>query len=332
MSSPKRQRIRIAVDVATQGTLINLVSGGIPVLTRGTDVQMELAFFSNGVLLDISGWATVTANFKDVHSLHGVNLAQGVVGTASLLPEGTAAWNSSLVLDDWNSGVSQHCIIVLTASDTNISFSGENQYLWISLLATSNFNGATNFSIGLSYSGGGSVTVSGLTIGASYLWTKGTNDTSCVVDGSTTLTSTGQFYATSTSVTLHGTSSLAVSGSIVEQYSTSQQIGYGQSQMIDSGVALPPPTTVVVPTYLTVAAGDARYPNASTLAALTSAVAALQALQQRPAAYTGATDPNTAMLAGKAGDSFALIVGGTYVKTMIKTTGTYASPTTGGWA
>jgi len=331
MSSPKRQRIRIAVDVSSQGTLIDLITGGIPTLTRGTDAQIELAFFNNGVLLDISSWATVTANLKNINSLQGVNLAQNVVGTASFLPEGTAAWNASLVLADWNSGVNQHCIVALTPTDTNISFSGENQYLWISLLATSNFNGATNFSVGLSYSGGGTVTVPGLTIGASYLWTKGANDTSCVVDGTTTLTSTGQFFATATSVTLHGTASAAVSGSTVEQYSTSQQTGYGQALMIDAGVSLPAPPTVFVPTYLTVAAGDARYPNATVLASLTSAVAALQALQQNPAAYTGSTDPNAALFPGKAGDTYALIVGTTYVKTMVKTTGTYASPTTGGW-
>ena len=329
MSSPKRQRIRIAVDTASQGSLLDAIAGAIPTIVRGTDAQLELAFLNNGSLLDISSWATVTLNIKDVNGLQGVNLAQGVVGTASYLPEGGAAWNASLLLDDWNSGASQHCIIVLDNASTNLSFPGSQQYLWMSILATSNFNGTTNFSYGLNYSGAGSVSVTGLTVGASYYWTQGANDTNCVVDGSTILTSSGQFFATATSVTLNGTASLSVSGTIVEQYSTSQQTGYGQASILDSGIVLPAPSTVFTPTYLTVAAGDARYPNGESIATISSLFSALQLL---PITNTGSTDPNTAMLAGKSGDQYVMIVAGVFIKTMVKTTGTFVTPTTGGWS
>lgn len=319
------------MDTASQGSLLDAIAGAIPTIVRGTDVQFELAFFNNGILLDISSWATITLNIKDVNGLQGVNLAQGVAGTASYLPEGGAAWNNSLLIADWNSGASQHCIIVLDNASTNLSFTGSQNYLWISMLATSNFNGTTNFSNGLNYSGAGAVTVSGLTVGASYYWTKGANDTNCVVDGSTTLTSSGQFFATAVSLTLNGTNSLSVSGSIVEQYSTSQQTGYGQAIIMDIGVSLPAPTTVFTPTYLTVAAGDARYPIGISLATVSSQIAALQALQQQPVIYTGSTDPNTALLTGKSGDQYVMIQAGVYIKTMVKTTGTFATPTTGGW-
>lgn len=65
-----------------------------------------------------------------------------------------------------------------------------------------------------SYSGGGSYTLNGLVVGSNYLWTKGASDTGCVVNGSITLTATGVFTATATSVTLNGTNSAAITAMV----------------------------------------------------------------------------------------------------------------------
>jgi hypothetical protein len=60
-----------------------------------------------------------------------------------------------------------------------------------------------------SYSGGGSFTLSGLTVGLEYKWTKGANDTS-ITSGATTISSTGNITAEATAATLLGTPSAAV--------------------------------------------------------------------------------------------------------------------------
>ena len=90
--------------------------------------------------------------------------------------------------------------------------------------------------------------------------------------------------------------------------------------VVNTGLGVVPPAYVVPVGYYNKAESDARFAVIGATLLISSGVS-----------YTGATDPNTAMLAGKAGDMFVMIVGGVYIKTMVKTTGTFAVPTTGGW-
>lgn len=60
----------------------------------------------------------------------------------------------------------------------------------------------------------GSYTLTGLVVGRSYLWTKGANDTACVVNGSITLAATGVFTATTTSVTLTGSGTSTITAKV----------------------------------------------------------------------------------------------------------------------
>lgn len=63
------------------------------------------------------------------------------------------------------------------------------------------------------YSAGGAVTYSGLTIGATYKWTKGANDTNLVC-GATTVIATGYFVALATTATGNGTPLAAVTSTL----------------------------------------------------------------------------------------------------------------------
>jgi hypothetical protein len=91
--------------------------------------------------------------------------------------------------------------------------------------------------------------------------------------------------------------------------------------LINTGLGVVPPAYVATPAYYTAAQSDARF----------AAFGAAPQMISNGVSYTGATDPNTALLAGKAGDMYVMIVSGAYIKTMVKTTGTYTVPTTGGW-
>ena len=62
----------------------------------------------------------------------------------------------------------------------------------------------------------GSYTLTGLTIGKSYKWVKGANDTNCIVNGSITLTATGVFTATATSVTLTGSGTSTITAVVAQ--------------------------------------------------------------------------------------------------------------------
>ena len=68
-----------------------------------------------------------------------------------------------------------------------------------------------NTTAGANYSGGGTATYTGLTIGGVYYWTKGANDTS-LTNGATILTASGGFVATATTAAAVGTPSAAITG------------------------------------------------------------------------------------------------------------------------
>lgn len=73
----------------------------------------------------------------------------------------------------------------------------------------------TNLIGAVSYSGGGTYTLTGLTVGQNYLFTKGANDTSCTVTTTTlVLAASGVFTATGTSVVLAGTPAASVTASV----------------------------------------------------------------------------------------------------------------------
>lgn len=61
----------------------------------------------------------------------------------------------------------------------------------------------------------GSLYTLAVTPGRTYTWTKGANDVSCQVDGSTTLLVTGAFVATGATVTLYGAASVAITATLV---------------------------------------------------------------------------------------------------------------------
>lgn len=76
---------------------------------------------------------------------------------------------------------------------------------------------------GTVYSGAG-VYVVPVVIGRVYNWTKQVNDTNCVVDGVTTLTTSGNFTATHATVTLNGTISATVTASVQAVTNVWQQL------------------------------------------------------------------------------------------------------------
>lgn len=93
------------------------------------------------------------------------------------------------------------------------------------------------------YSGGGAFVWPGLIAGRRYRWVKGASDTNCV-NGTETLTTTGDFVAQSTSVTLNGTVSVAVTAELrpvfqgvnnavlVYDFKNRRWCGYDQSQAL----------------------------------------------------------------------------------------------------
>jgi hypothetical protein len=70
----------------------------------------------------------------------------------------------------------------------------------------------------------GTYALSGIVSGQTYYWTKGANDTS-LVNGSTTLTSSGSFTATTSTTTLNGTGTSAITATVRPQVAFVANVG-----------------------------------------------------------------------------------------------------------
>lgn len=145
----------------------------------------------------------------------------------------------------WNDGTKQHAVVEFTASETELPISSGNTadfflvvhghttdgepvtFGWTTLTAVKDnvsdesiggvVQAGTLIPMGAVYDGSGNYTLTGLTSGVYYQWTKGAND-STLVNTPETLSSTGVFSATGTSVTLTGTPSAAITCVVRQEY------------------------------------------------------------------------------------------------------------------
>ena len=77
--------------------------------------------------------------------------------------------------------------------------------------------GGTNIVSGAAkYDANGNYVVTGLTLNYGYYWTHGANDISCVTSTATTLTASGAFHASSTSVTITGQPNASVTAQLAQ--------------------------------------------------------------------------------------------------------------------
>lgn len=284
MSSQKRQRIRLAVDIASQGTLIDLISGNVAQFTRGADIQLELGFFNNGALLDITAWATITASLKDVNGIDGNNLARATIGSAGTLPEGGAAWNTGLTLNNWNAGTDQHCVVIFPASSTTFAMTSSTQFLWLVIAAGCTLvNHPGSATIAADGTGNNAIATFVATVDTSVDLGDGITVTGLTGTGAASFNVTGaaiSAIATNRLTITYPISpavapSLAATGTptISLTLATIQQVGYGQATILDTGIILPAPTTVSVPIYLTESQGDARYAQTVDLSSINTSIA-----------------------------------------------------------
>ncbi len=130
MTTLARQRIRIAGDAARFDGPRDLQSNATPVFWRGNDLQFEIAVFNNGVLMEVSNFASLTLEIK----AEGANGAPPDPADTALMSKtiSSGALNNGLVLDDWNAGSDQHGVIAFTGAEANVAAGN----LWLGLWAT----------------------------------------------------------------------------------------------------------------------------------------------------------------------------------------------------
>jgi hypothetical protein len=210
-------------------------------VVSGTTTLTNSGFFtasSSQATLTGTGGSAVTATVQLVTpSSGGTFVAAGntvsFVGTASAAVTATATGNAG-----WNTMSDQLCVVPLSHSQTSLSVpTGGSQAYWLLVTAVTtggnvvlgvgqvNFvdlGNASNSSVpnnlissGTNYSSGGSYTLNGLIVGGVYYWGQGANDTNVSGTGFTTLTSSGNFVAGATSVTLTGTASQSVTAAVL---------------------------------------------------------------------------------------------------------------------
>lgn len=229
-----RERIRIAFDVESHKAQTDEIGGSTPEMWRNNDVQFELGFFFDGEPIDATPFQSIKLIVKEQ--------SQRQSATPLMMATVAAADFTAPVFttEEWENKETEHCKISFTAAETRLDLGGKDEKaFFLAVIATtadgkritlgstvlklhhdgddetSNVPplGSSLIGIGAVYSGAGTYVLSGLTVGRAYSYTMGDDDTS-LVNGSDTITESGNFTANGTSVTLHGTASALITATV----------------------------------------------------------------------------------------------------------------------
>jgi hypothetical protein len=218
-------RIRPKVVTNLKSKFSDELTSQLPEIWRGNDVKIEVAFFEQEVLQDITCFDSVNMVIKDPANLSGGNIYTETVAYADL--------NRTLVLSNFVAGTDQHAAFEIPAASSRFDMLGENtRSLWLVFYALTTDTPAKEITLGATLitvheDGAGSLENSP-TVGDSiipngavydgsgnfelttaankvYVWDKGANDTSLINGVDTITADEARFTASATSVTLTGT-------------------------------------------------------------------------------------------------------------------------------
>jgi hypothetical protein len=126
--------IRLACDEAIRaGIPVDLNTGGSPLFTRGDDLEFQLGFFQNGVL--ITNWANVNMVTLSIYQLQ--NDTNPPLLATNLYVTNTS-FNTNLTQTDWTNGLNQiastnqHADIFIPGALSAITLNGQaSQGYWL---------------------------------------------------------------------------------------------------------------------------------------------------------------------------------------------------------
>lgn len=132
MSLVTNQRVRIAVDTASMQSVLDALTGNSPSWWNGVDLELELALFRAGALVDISNLSTITADLKVTDSRTGLPLMSKTLSSGSL--------NQALTLEQWNGGApgACHALLKWTHQETNLDLSDDQVTFWLVISGLTN--------------------------------------------------------------------------------------------------------------------------------------------------------------------------------------------------
>jgi hypothetical protein len=120
MTAFPRHRIRLAPDVKSHALATDIISGGAPLIWRGTSLQVEVGLLFNGVLqTDISNIASL---YLEIHS---GNRTGGPLLQKILL---AAALHGTVTAEEWATGAADkyHALFELNYADTQLPMDSDS--------------------------------------------------------------------------------------------------------------------------------------------------------------------------------------------------------------
>lgn len=133
-----RQTIRLAVDLGQPSGVVS-VDGQSPWFWRNNDVALELAFFSAGALVDVSGLASLSLKIKEINDITGTPLAN-ITATG---------FNAALTQAQWDAGTGQHITATLSKEQTSLALVGLESYFHLVMSALSTDEPAKEVTLGV---------------------------------------------------------------------------------------------------------------------------------------------------------------------------------------
>lgn len=227
--------LRLTCDQAQAPAGLADALGGPVKFWRGNPVRFQLLLNSNGEIVDIDQFASITV---EVFASQAENLSP--IMSATVAKDATG-WDSGCTAEEWEARTSAHAYVDFSAAETLLDLDGATSAgFWIVVSAapladtaqpvtfgggtltvhedatpgsaTGAIQPGTVIPNGATYNGSGAYTLT-VTAGRVYEWEPGANDSN-LVNGSVTLTVAGTTTALGSSVVLHGTANAAVTATV----------------------------------------------------------------------------------------------------------------------
>lgn len=126
MPTIQRERVRLPLELTVKSPVNDKLTADVPRIWRGVDLQIEVALFHDGVLVDVTNIASLRLRIRPASNRTGADVL-----------DKTVASMANITQANWDNNTAQHALFTLTNAEMELDLGGTNEKeFWASFTAT----------------------------------------------------------------------------------------------------------------------------------------------------------------------------------------------------
>lgn len=126
MPTITRERIRLPLELTVKSPVNDKLTADVPRIWRGVDIQIEVALFHVGVLVDITNISSLRLRLRPADNRTGADVLDKTVTSLANISQA-----------NWDNNTAQHALFTFTNPEMELNLGGANEKeFWASFTAT----------------------------------------------------------------------------------------------------------------------------------------------------------------------------------------------------